>query len=213
MNYDYNKIVNFLFGKEIKALNSVIEEVINSRYTLIDVNTKNKMFLLNEKNTNTSFILEKRGNGILIAPDLYSNLNFSDNFIELTEVSINENNGDAIVSKIFKQDDKLVAFTTSWHYSNDSYTEAINKMMIINSDDIEKISDRYTIETFLKSFYEKRKGIFSDLYWDMDLLTKNIFIDAKRIERININNGNADKFDVIYNKYLKIVTDAVNKSR
>ena len=41
MNYDYNKIVNFLFGKEIKALNSVIEEVINSRYTLIDVNTKN----------------------------------------------------------------------------------------------------------------------------------------------------------------------------
>ena len=30
---------------------------------------------------------------------------------------------------------------------------------------------------------------------------------------ININNGNADKFDVIYNKYLKIVTDAVNKSR
>ena len=46
MNYDYNKIVNFLFGKEIKALNSVIEEVINSRYTLIDVNTKNKMFLL-----------------------------------------------------------------------------------------------------------------------------------------------------------------------
>ena len=65
----------------------------------------------------------------------------------------------------------------------------------------------------MKSFYEKRKGIFSDLYWDMDLLTKNIFIDAKRIERININNGNADKFDVIYNKYLKIVTDAVNKSR
>ena len=102
MNYDYNKIVNFLFGKEIKALNSVIEEVINSRYTLIDVNTKNKMFLLNEKNTNTSFILEKRGDGILIAPDLYSNLNFSDNFIELTEVSINENNGDTIVSKIFK---------------------------------------------------------------------------------------------------------------
>ena len=62
------------------------------------------MFLLNEKNTNTSFILEKRGNGILIAPDLYSNLNFSDNFIELTEVSINENNGDTIVSKIFKQE-------------------------------------------------------------------------------------------------------------
>ena len=55
MNYDYNKIVNFLFGKEIKALNSVIEEVINSRYTLIDVNTKNKMFLLNEKNTNTNY--------------------------------------------------------------------------------------------------------------------------------------------------------------
>ena len=31
MNYDYNKIVNFLFGKEIKALNSVIEEVISAR--------------------------------------------------------------------------------------------------------------------------------------------------------------------------------------
>ena len=63
------------------------------------------------------------------------------------------------MTQIF-EDDKLVAFTTSWHYSNDSYTEAINKMMIINSDEIEKISDRYTIETFLKSFYEKRKGIF-----------------------------------------------------
>ena len=71
MNYDYNKIVNFLFVLQIKALNSVIEEVINSRYTLIDVNTKNKMFLLNEKNTNTSFILEKSDNGILIEPNLY----------------------------------------------------------------------------------------------------------------------------------------------
>ena len=86
-------------------------------------------------------------------------------------------------------------------------------MMIINSEDIEKISDRYTIETFLKSFYEKRRGIFSDLYWDIDLLTKNIFIDAKRIERVNINDSNSDKFNVLYNKYLKIVTDAVNKSR
>jgi hypothetical protein len=86
-------------------------------------------------------------------------------------------------------------------------------MIIINSEDIEKISDRYTIESFLKSFYEKRKGILSDLYWDMDLLTKSLFIDVKRIERVIINNGNSDKFNILYNKYLKIVEDAVNKSR
>lgn len=213
MNYDYNKIVNFLFGKEIKALNSILEEVVNSKYTLIDVNTRSKMFLLNEKSTNTRFILEKRGNGVLIAPDLYSRINFSNDFIEIIEISINENNGDAIVSKIFKQNDKLVSFTTSYHYSDDSYTEAINKMIIIGSEDIKKIADRYTIETFLKSFYEKRSGIYNDLYWDIDLLAKNMFIDVKRIERVNINDGKSDKFDIIYNKYLKIVSDAVNKSR
>lgn len=213
MNYDYNKIVKFLFNKEVKSLNNILEEVLKSRYNLIDVNVSNKMILLNEVNTNTSFILEKRGNSILIAPDLYATLNFSDDFIELIEVSINENNGDAIVSKIFKQNNKLVAFTTSWHYENDTYAESINKMIIINSEDIEKISDRYTIESFLKSFYEKRKGILSDLYWDMDLLTKSLFIDVKRIERVIINNGNSDKFNILYNKYLKIVEDAVNKSR
>ena len=47
----------------------------------------------------------------------------------------------------------------------------------------------------------------------MDLLTKSLFIDVKRIERVIINNGNSDKFNILYNKYLKIVEDAVNKSR
>ena len=132
---------------------------------------------------------------------------YYENFVNLLSVNVLSNNDVNFNIKIQ---------SPTFNPYNNTSSRCKNQSLQIENitiDDIEKISDRYTIETFLKSFYEKRKGIFSDLYWDMDLLTKNIFIDAKRIERININNGNADKFDVIYNKYLKIVTDAVNKSR
>ena len=69
MQYDYSKIVAFLYGKEEKKLNDVLKEVLTDGFIMLDVSVPNKIILL-EKN-NMKYVLLKNKDRILIIPDTY----------------------------------------------------------------------------------------------------------------------------------------------
>ena len=56
---------------------------------------------------------------------------------------------------------------------------------------------------FIDSFYGKRSTKFNDLYWDLDLLRKTLFIDALQTKKIDIDSTD---FNAIYDKLLTTIS-------
>lgn len=211
MDYDYSKIINFFYGKNINKLNDVLKVVLLDGFVMLDVNVNAKMILL-EKN-NIKYVLTKRDSGLLIFPDNYRSVCLSDDFGELIEINTNDE-GNVIVSRIFSLDNPrgIVSSTSTWHYEDNLYTEVVGRVMFIEHEKIEILQNQESLEMFLSKYYPLRNDVLNDLYWDLDLLRKNNFLEYKIFERIMVSDGyTKDTFDNFYKKHIDKVLDVVKE--
>lgn len=211
MNYDYSKIVNFFYEKNIDKLNDVLKGVLSDGFMMLDVNINSRMILL-EKN-NVKYVLTKRENRLVLFPDNYRSVCFTDSFGELIEISINEE-GNVIVSRIFNIDEPngVVASTSTWHYEDKLYSEVVSRVMFIPHDKLEILENQESLEMFITKYYPLRNDVLNDLFWDMNLFRKNNFLEYKVFERIMISDGySKDTFENFYKKHTSKVLEIVKE--
>ena len=211
MDFDYAKIINFFYGRNVDKLNDVLKVVLSDNFTMLDVNMQARAILLIKNNT--KYILTKRENRLIIFPDNYRGVCLTEQFGELIEISINDE-GNVIVSKIFNSDDPkgVVAMTSTWHYEEKMYIEVVCRVMFVEQEKLDVIENKQSIEMFLSKYYPLRNDVLNDLYWDFNALMKNVFIKPKVFERIMVSDGyTRDKFEEFYkkqtNKALNIVKE------
>lgn len=199
MEYDYSKIVEFIYGRKLEKLNEVFKALL-LEYKMIDVNQEKGIILLVKNDI--KYYMFKAKDRILIIPINYNSVSFADDFNEICEISINSDN-DIVISKIFNVLDlKGVASTTStWHYENGLYNEVVSRVMFVLNEKINIVYNQETLDMFINKYYDNRKDILRDLYWDFNSYLKNNFIDIKFSERIMVSDGfNQDKIEVLYKK-------------
>jgi len=201
MEYDYNKIVCFLFGRQVNKLNEVLKYNISNDFLMLDVNIPNKVILLEKDNL--KYVMYNDNNKVMIIPDGYRSLCFSDDFGEIIEINTN-GDGDIIVSKIFRYNNSGAgAITSTWKYENGEYIEIVGRVMFIEQKELEIVENQDSIEMFLNKYSKLRNDVLNDLYWDLNMFAKNNFINVKLSERIMISDGfNKDKFEVLYKKHI-----------
>ena len=202
MQYDYSKIVTFLYGKEEKKLNDVLKEVLIDGFTMLDVSVPNKIILL-EKN-NMKYVMLKNKDRILIIPDTYRGLCLTDEFGEVFEISILED-GNINVSKIICLDKPrgVGSVTSTWHFDGELYNEVVSRVMFIEYEKLNAVYNQESLEMFINNYYDLRNDILRSIFWDLTLFTKNNFINVKFSERIMISDGyTKDKFDILYKKHI-----------
>lgn len=214
MEYDYSKIVNFLYGKNNKMLNYVLETVLSTGFTLLDVSLKSEIIFL-QKNKMEYFMLKDRER-VLILPTKFLELSFNDNFGELWEISINVDN-DVVISNIFNLSSLkgIMATTSTWHFNDGLFSQVVGRVMFIKNNDLEGVTNKETIEMFINSYFPRRRELFGDLYWDMDLFRKNNFINTSILERIQVNDGyKYEPFKELYIKHLnKSISNVKEKTK
>lgn len=211
MNYDYSKIVNFFYGKNINKLNDVLKVVLSDGFMMLDVNINSRMILLEKDNI--KYVLTKRENRLVLFPDNYRSVCFTDPFGELIEISFNEE-GNVIVSRIFNIDEPngVVASTSTWHYEDNLYSEVVSRVMFIPHDKLEILENQESLEMFITKYYSLRNDVLNDLFWDMNLFRKNNFIEYKVFERIMISDGySKDTFENFYKKHTSKVLEIVKE--
>ncbi len=214
MNFDYSKIINFLCKKDINDFNDILKEVIEKYFVMLKVNTSNRMILLRDKESDFKFILVYKNNRILIYPDTYSALSFGDDFKRIVEIKLNSNN-DVVLSYIFTIDKPkgIVAVTSTWHYEDKMYTEVVSRVMFFKEEKIIALDNKESIQSFLNLYYEKRDEVFGDLYWDMDKLRKNLFVEPDLMMRIQINDGfKKEEFKNLFIKHNEKISEVINKN-
>lgn len=209
MDFDYSKVVNFLYGKQVNKLNEVLKVIINNGFIMTNVDTSTKIIFL-EKNGVDYFLL-KRGKRVVILPANYYNLSFCDEFGEVIEISIN-NDGDIITSSIFNitNPNGVIATTTTWHFNDNLYSQVVGRVMFIEKEKMDIVQNKESIEMFINSYYPRRNDVFNDLYWDMESFRKNNFIETKVSERIQVNDGySGEEFSSLYKKQIDKVLEIV----
>lgn len=211
MDYDYSKIINFFYGKDINKLNDVLKVVLSNGFMMLDVNMSNRMILL-EKN-NVKYILTKKDKRLVIFPDNYRSVCLTEAFGEVVEININDE-GNVVVSSIFNIESPkgVVASTSTWHYEDNLYNEVVSRVMFISQDKLEIIENQESIEMFLSKYYSLRNDVLNDLYWDMEMFRKNNFLEAKVLERIMVSDGyTKDTFENFYKKHTDKVLSVVKE--
>ena len=209
MQYDYSKIVSFLYGKQIEKLNDVLRYILLNEFVMLDVNVNAKMILLEKKNI--KYVLLKLSDRLLIVPDNYRSMCLYDEFGEIVEISFNDE-GNIVVSKLFRGLDTngVSAITSTWHYEDGLYNEVVGKVMFISQDKLENTLNDESLDMFLNKYHDLRNDILKDLFWDLTLYAKNNFIDVKISERIMISDGfNKDKFEVLYKKHYEKALEVI----
>lgn len=211
MNYDFNKIISFFFGKSINKLTEVLKVVLNNGFNMISVDPNLKIIYLQKNNIN--YHLVKNEDRLLIYPENYKSLSFADEFGEVIEICLNVD-GDATVSSIFNINDGVCSTTSVWHYTDNLYTQVVARVMYIENEKLNVINNRESIEMFINTFYSRRNEVFNSLYWDMDTLRKENFINAKLTERIQINDGyKKEVFEELYKRYIDKVYLVLNEKK
>lgn len=215
MDIDYNKIVEFIIGENKEGISNVLKEVLK-KYCMISVDSKRKAVYLKSIATRYDFIMQRRGDGIIIIPFKSNELTFGDDFYEIVEIRLNQDN-DVVLSNITMNDNPkgIYATTSSWHNSgNNTYTQSVARMMFFVKEDEEALANRQSILMFLNNFDLKRNDIFHDLYWDMDNVRKSVFITPKINERIQINNGyDKEEFPALYKKFQDKIIELLNDNK
>lgn len=209
MGYDYSKIVEFIYGRRLEKLNQVFEALL-TEYKMIDVNKEKGIILLIKEDT--KYYMFKAKDRILIIPINYNSVSFIDDFKEICEISINSDN-DIVLSKISKSIKRkgVISSTTTWHYENGLYNEVVGRVMFVFDEKLNIIYNPETLDMFINRYYENRKDILRDLYWDFNSYLKNNFIEIKFSERIMISNGfDQDKFDILYKKHNEKKEEVIN---
>lgn len=211
MKYDYTKVVNFFYGKNIDKLNDVFEMILSNDYIMLDVNVQSKMILLEKKDL--KYIMLKQKERILIIPDNFRSVCLTDDFGEILEISINSDEN-INISKIFNVSSPrgVGAVTSTWHYENGLYNEIVGRTMFIEYDKLNNFFNNESLDMFLSKYFEIRNDILKDLFWDLTAFTKNNFIDVKFSERIMISDGyNKDNFNVLYKKHIDKSIEVINE--
>jgi len=209
MNYDYSKVVNFLYDKNVSKLNEVIKTIMNTGFTMTFVDTNSKIIFMNKNGV--EYFLLKDKDRVLFLPHKFQTLSFSDDFGEIIEVNINED-GDIVTSNIFNLNGGVVAATSTWHFANNLYTQNMGRFLFLKKEKLDIINNRETIESFINTYYLKRNGVLKDLYWDMESLRKSNFIEPLLSMRIQINDGYKEEpFDVLYKNYIDNIINIINE--
>lgn len=215
MDINYDKIVEFILGKNKEGISNVLKEVLK-KYCMISVDNNRRAVYLKSITTRNDFVMQRRKDGIIIIPLNSNSLTFGDDFEEMVEIRLNEDN-DVVLSNITMMDNPKGICTTnsSWHNKGDNmYTESVARMMFFDSENAEALANRQSILMFLNHFDLKRNDIFHDLYWDMDSVRKGVFITPKINERIQINNGyDKEEFPALYKKFQDKIKELLNNNR
>ena len=206
VDINYEKVVSFILenANNKKAMSIVLREVLLNGYYMINVDTNKKRVLLKSKKTKKDFILQERNNGLIIIPDNSNAIGLSENFEEILEIKTNEDN--AIVLSIISETNKMSGIyvsTSIWNYEGDNdFTQKVGRYMFFSKDTLMNLNNMQTIDMFIRNSNLRRNGIFNDLYWDMDNLRRNMFIDPKISKRFQINNGyDKEPFDRLYPRW------------
>ena len=211
MNYDFNKIISFFYGKNVNKLTEVLRVVLCDGFNMISVDSNQKIIYLQKNNVN--YHLVKQEDRLLIYPEIYKSLSFTDEFGEVIEICLNID-GDVTVSRIFNANKGVCSTTSVWHYSDNLYTQVVARVMYIENEKLNVIDNRESIEMFINTYYLRRNEVFNSLYWDMDLLRKNNFISASLVERIQINDGyKKEAFEELYKRYLDKVSLVLSEKK
>lgn len=218
MNIDYQKVVDFILKNNInkKGIRDVLKEILTSRYVMIGADSELKGFekvFLKSKKTNRDFVLQERKNSLIILPRDYVNLTLGDDFEEIVEIRVNEDNYVLLsnVTQIDKPNGIYVTVTT-WHNEDDNtFTQGVGRFMFFEKDTVQQLSGRQTIAMFIKQSNQSRNDVFGDLYWDIETLRKNIFIDPKKISKIQINDGyKKETFSELYPRLQKKIKEELS---
>lgn len=207
--YDINKIIEFICGKKIDKLNQIFE-VLLTEYKMIDVNQEKKIILLLKDDN--KYYMFKAKDRILIIPINFNMISFVDDFKEISEISINSDN-DIVISKIYNsiKYKGIFSTTSTWHFENGLYNEVVCRVMFVLSEKLNTIYNPENLDMFINKYYESRKDILRDLYWDFNSYLKNNFIDVKFSLRVISNDTySKDNFLGLYNKQKEKIEEVIN---
>lgn len=216
MNIDYKKIVDFLLDNNInkKGLAGVLKEVLKE-FCMMDADPNSKRVLLKSRKSSRHFILMRRQNGIIIVPTIYKNITLTEDFEQITEIRVNNDN-DVVLSniKVLDNDRGIYVSGSNWHVQDDDkYTQVIGRIFVIRKDNLARLTNKVSIEMFISQYNSKRNDIFCDLYWDSTSFFKNYFIDIEKITKVQINDGyKKEEFSELYKRYNDKVNTLLNNN-
>jgi len=213
MDIDYKKVIEFLFNDNSKktGLDIALKEVLK-KYCMINVDQFSKNIMLKSRKTERDFILKKRKNSIIILPTDYMRLSLNEDFEEIIEIRLNDDN-DVVVSNIdFIDNPKGIYVSGSnWHNEgNNTFTQVVGRVIFIDSDSLKALENRLSIEMFISKYDMLRNDIFCDLYWDINSLIKSVFIEPKKAFKVQVNDGfTKEEFNALYEKYTNKVKELI----
>ncbi len=219
MDIDYNKIVDFILLGNIKTngISNVLKEILKD-YCMISVDKSKKgseKVFLKRIETRKEFIMQRRRDAIVIIPSDYNMATLGDNFEEMIEIRVNDDDNVILSNiKMCNKPEGVYVTTSSWHNAGDnSYIEGVNRIMFFDKSNIEQIANKESIAMFMSKNDLKRNDIFHDLYWDMDMVRKSMFIEPKINERIQITDGyTKEKFPDLYKKFQDKIKEILGKN-
>jgi len=213
MDIDYKKIIDFLYNDNSKktGLDIVLKEILK-KYLMVNVDQIKKTVLLKSKKTKRDFILKKRKNSIIILPSDYYRLSLSEDFEEIIEIRLNDDN-DVVVSNInFIENPKGIYVSGSnWHNEDsNTFTQVVGRVIFIDSNSLTTLENRQSIEMFISKYDMLRNDIFCDLYWDATSLIKSVFIEPKKAFKVQVNDGfTKEEFNILYEKYTDKIKELI----
>jgi hypothetical protein len=220
MNIDYQKVVDFILRDNInkKGMADALKEVLINGYVMTgtdgEVRGFEKVFLKSKKSMK-DFVLQERKNSLVILPINYINLTLGDNFEEIVEIRVNEDNY-VVLSNVTQTEKKNEIYTTvtTWHNEgNNTYTEGVGKFMLFGEESINTLANKQSIAMFIKQSNLNRNDIFGDLYWDMEMLRRGFFIEAKKVSKLPINDGyKKEMFPELYQRLQKKIKEELTSA-
>lgn len=215
MDIEYKKIIEFLVDDNSKktGLDIVLKEILK-QYCMVNVDQINKTIFLKSRKTERDFILKKRKSSIIILPIDYIKLSFSDDFEEIIEIRLNDDN-DVVVSNInvIGNPKGIYVSGSNWHNElNNTFTQVVGRVIFIDSDSLTPLENRQSIDMFISKYDMLRNDIFCDLYWDVTSLIKSVFIEPKKAFKVQVNDGfTKEEFNVLYEKYTNKVKELLTQ--
>jgi hypothetical protein len=213
MDIDYKKIIVFLFNDNSKktGLDIVLKEILK-KYCMVNVDQFNKTILLKSRKTERDFILRKRKNSIIILPSDYMKLSLNEDFEEIIEIRLNDDN-DVVVSNINVNDNPKGIYVSgsNWHNEdNNTFTQVVGRVIFIDNESLTALQNRQSIEMFIRKYDMLRNDVFCDLYWDITSLIKSIFVEPKKVFKVQVNDGfTKEEFNVLYEKYINKIKELI----
>lgn len=212
MAINYSKVVDFILGDSVnkKGLTEVLKEIMQN-YCMIDVDQQSKLVYLKSRKSRKDFILKRRDKGLMIIPSNSKSFTLADDFEEIIEIRVNDDN-DVVLSSVtqYETPKGILVSGSNWHNEDgNTYTQVIGRIFFIDNEAIPSLN-RQSIDMFIDQYASLRNDIFCDLYWDMNSLAKRTFIQMRNVMKVQINDGyTKEEFHALYERYKTKVKDSV----